>query len=466
MADVSDRPSIAGALVQPAPGLLSGERRALTIGLVFLVTLVAFEGLAVATALPVVSRDLGGLGLYGLVFSSYMLTNLVGITFAGQQADHGAPAAAFAGGLALFGVGLVISGSAPSMAVMVAGRAVQGFGGGCISTVAYVTIARGYEEELRPRMFAVMSSAWVLPGIVGPALAGAVAEHLSWRLVFLGLLPLLPLNMMMTLPAIRRLGPPPPTESRPRLAHAVRLAVGAGMVVGGLAVRFLPAAAALVAVGAVIAVPALRRLMPEGTLRAAPGLPAAIVCVGLTCVAFFGAEAFLPLSLNEVRGQSPTLAGLALTAATLTWTTGSWINARRAKVWTLRSATVGGLMLVALGIAVAGSTAYSGVPVVAAAIGWGIGGLGMGVAWQTLTLTVLSEAEEENVGASSAALNLSNVLGIALGTGLGGAIVAAGDSANWGTATSVGTIFAVMFVVALLAAATAGRLPARVTSAG
>jgi MFS family permease len=115
-----------------------------------------------------------------------MLTNLVGITFAGQQSDHGSPAIAFALGLAAFGAGLVVSGAAPTMAVVVAGRAVQGFGAGCISTVAYVVIARAYDESVRPRMFAVMSTAWVLPGVIGPALAGAVAEHLSWRLVFLG----------------------------------------------------------------------------------------------------------------------------------------------------------------------------------------------------------------------------------------------------------------------------------------
>ena len=75
-------------LLSPPAALLSGHRRPLTIGLVLLVTLVAFEGLAVATALPVVRRDLGGIELYGLVFSVYMLTNLVGIVFAGQQADR------------------------------------------------------------------------------------------------------------------------------------------------------------------------------------------------------------------------------------------------------------------------------------------------------------------------------------------------------------------------------------------
>ena len=464
MADVRDRPTTARPPVKPASGLLSGQRRALTVGLVFLVTLVAFEGLAVATALPVVRRDLGGIELYGLVFSAYMLTNLVGITFAGQQADHGSPAGAFAAGLILFGAGLVISGAAPSMAVLVAGRAVQGFGGGCISTVAYVTIARGYEESLRPRMFAVMSTAWVLPGVIGPVLAGAVAEHLSWRLVFLGLLPLLPMNMLMTLPAIRHLGPPPAPESKASVTPAVQLSVGAGMVVGGLALRFFPATVALVALGTALAVPALRRLMPEGTLRAAPGLPAAVACIGLTCAAFFGAEAFLPLMLNEVRGQSPTMAGLVLTAATLTWSTGSWINARRAKEWTRRFSAVTGVILVAVGIAVSGSTAYSEAPVIAAAVGWGIGGLGMGIAWQTMTLTILSEAPADKIGASSAALNLSNVLGVAIGTGIGGAIVSAGESAGWDTATSVGTIFAMMFVVALLALLTAVRLPGRVTS--
>jgi MFS family permease len=465
MADVRERPITHDLSLRPPPGLLSGHRRPLTIGLVLLVTLVAFEGLAVATALPVVRDDLGGTELYGLVFSAYMLTNLVGIAFAGQQADRGSPAPAFAAGLVIFGAGLVISGAAPSMPVVVAGRAVQGFGGGCISTIAYVTIGRGYEEELRPRMFAVMSTAWVLPGVIGPALAGAIAEHVSWRLVFLGLLPLLPVNLAMTLPAIRRIGAPTVAEDGARLAVALQLAAGAAMVVGGLAIRFVPATAALVAAGCLVGVPALKRLMPEGTLRAAPGLPAAIACIGLFCSAFFGAEAFLPLTLNEVRGQSPTLAGLALTAATLTWTAGSWIQARRTKEWTPRFSALIGVSLVAAGIAVAGSTAYSQAPVIAAALGWGIGGLGMGIAWQTMTLTVLSESEEEKVGASSAALNLSYVLGIALGTGLGGAVLAAGDSAGWDTAVSVGAVFGIMVAVAVVAFAAASRLPGRAPAA-
>ncbi|HEX4254920.1 MAG TPA: hypothetical protein VH089_07530, partial [Streptosporangiaceae bacterium] len=77
---------------EPSPGGTGGiwtpERRPLTIGLVLAVTLVAFEALAVATVLPVVSRDLGDLRLYGWVFSAFMLSSLIGIVVAGTLADR------------------------------------------------------------------------------------------------------------------------------------------------------------------------------------------------------------------------------------------------------------------------------------------------------------------------------------------------------------------------------------------
>src|SRR5437016_4651379 len=160
-------------------GLLDAQRRALTVGLVLVITMVAFEALAVATALPKTVDDLGGVSLYGWAFSAFMLANLIGITVAGHQADARGPAPPLFAGLVLFGAGLVICGAAPSMVVVVAGRAVQGLGAGAVPAVAYVAIGRGYPEALRPRMFAVMSSAWVVPGIVGPGVAGFGAEALS-----------------------------------------------------------------------------------------------------------------------------------------------------------------------------------------------------------------------------------------------------------------------------------------------
>ena len=154
-------------------GLWSPARRPLTLGLVLTITLVAAEALAVSTAMPIVARDLGGLELYGLVFSAFFVGSLFGIVVVAGLIDRIGVVAPFLAGLGLFAIGLAIAGSAPSMAVLIGARFIQGIGGGTIPPVAYVAIGRSLPAHLRPRMFAVLSTAWILPGVFGPA----VVEH-------------------------------------------------------------------------------------------------------------------------------------------------------------------------------------------------------------------------------------------------------------------------------------------------
>src|SRR3984957_1614439 len=111
-------------------GLLAAQRRALVVGLVLTVTFVASEALAVVTVMPVVARDLGGLRLYGWVFSGVMLGSVIGIVAGGREADRRGPAVPFVTGVVLFGLGLAVAGLAPSMEVLVAGRVLQGVGAG------------------------------------------------------------------------------------------------------------------------------------------------------------------------------------------------------------------------------------------------------------------------------------------------------------------------------------------------
>ena len=151
-----------------APGVFSPGRRMLTSGLVLIVTLVAFESLAIGTVMPLVEDDLGDLWLYGWVFSAFFLGNLVGIVVAGTAADRMRPAVPFAAGLVVFAIGLVVGGLAPSMLVLVLGRALQGLGAGAMPAISYVCIGRGYPHEQRPTMFALISSAWVIPSVAGP----------------------------------------------------------------------------------------------------------------------------------------------------------------------------------------------------------------------------------------------------------------------------------------------------------
>lgn len=438
-------------------GIWGRSYRLLTVGLILTVGAGAFEALAVATTLPATINDLGGLSLYGWAFSAFMLANLIGITVAGAEADRRGPAVPFVAGVTLFALGLVLAGLAPAMIVVIVGRAIQGSGAGVISSVAYAAIGRGYPESLKPRMLAVISSAWVVPGLVGPALAGLVSDHLGWRWVFLALAPLPPIAAILATPAMRRLGS---GSGAPRdwaqIGTSVRLAVGAALLVTGLGLGTPALAIAIALVGVVLGLPALRRLLPEGSLRAAPGLPAAIATMGLLSLAFFGVDAFVPLALTAVRGQTATAAGLALTAATMTWTTGSWIQAQLALRTSRRRLVVIGLALIGAGIALIGATLLPWVPPLMGTVAWGLAGLGMGLAFSTLSLVMLETAPSGQEGAASAALQLANVLGIALGTGFGGVIIGYA-SASAGIAIQS----LLMIGVTALAVAAASRLHRR-----
>ncbi len=170
---------------------------------------------------------------------------------------------------------------------------------------------------------------------------------------------------------------------------------------------------------------ALRRLTPAGTLVARPVLPAAVLLRGILTCAFFGVDAFVALTLVGWRGVSATEAGIALTAATILWTAGAWIQARGAARWPTHRFVQAGFAVVLVGIAGMLLALDRDVPWLVAIPAFGVAGLGMGLAYSPLALIVLREASVDAQGASTSALSLTDSLGTALGTGITGAIVAA-----------------------------------------
>ena len=459
-------------------GLWTPGRRALTIGLVLTITLVASEALAVSNIMPIIDRDLAGGNseLYGWVFSGFFLGNLVGIVIAGLLVDRGSLVRPFGLGLALFSIGLLVGGIAPSMEVLVGARVVQGLGSGAIPAVAYVAIARALPEALRPRMFATMSTAWVLPGVFGPALAGFVADAFDWRLVFLGLLPLIAVAALMTLPAVAAVRPPADVategdagrdasnQARRRLPLALILAAGAGMLVAGLTDAELIPGLPLILAGALLAAAAFRLLTPPGTLRATRGLPTAVLLRGMLTFAFFTADVYVPLALQGWRGTSATVAGLALTAATLSWTAGAWLQAHFIGRYGARPFIRTGFLVLAVGVLGFAAILSPAVPLPVGVAAWALAGLGMGLSYAPLSLTVLREAPRETQGAATAGLQLSDVLGTALGAGVGGALIAFGHRAGAETWVGLAWAFGIGVVAALAGAVVAGRLTARQTS--
>ena len=456
----------------PVDSLWRPDRRALTIGLVLTITLVGFEALAVSTVMPIVVRELGGLELYGWVFSAFFLGSLIGIVVVGGAIDRGGLALPFAVGLGLFAVGLLSGGLAPSMVVLVAARFVQGLGAGTIQPIAYVAIARTLPEPLRPRMFATLSTAWVLPGVIGPAIAGTVGDATSWRFVFLGLLPLIAVAGALTLGALRAVRPgdvhpdaataaAAAAARRGRLPLAILVALGAGLLTLGLTTGEPVPTLALSAAGLVIGVAALRRLTPAGTLAARPVLPAAVLLRGILTCAFFGVDAFVALTLVGWRGLSATEAGIALTAATVAWTGGAWIQARGASRWPTHRFVRVGFAVVVAGLASMLLVLRTDVPWFVAIPAFGVAGLGMGLAYSPLALIVLREARPAMQGTATSALSLTDSLGTALGTGISGAIVAASVRSTGKPAMGLAVAFTVAVAIGLGGLLLAGRLRPR-----
>ncbi len=398
-------------------GLFAPARRGLTIGLVLTVTLVAFEALAVITILPVIKDDLGGLRLYGWVTSAFFLGTLVGIVVAGAEADRRGPGPPYLLGIVLFSIGLAIGGLAPTMLVLV---------------------------------------------LIGPGLSALVATHFGWRYVFLGLLPLVLLAAGLALPAVARIGPPPQPAARgARLLDAVRVSAGAGLLLSGLTSRSPVAAPPLAAAGLVVGVRPLLRLLPPGTLRARRGLPMAVLSRGMLTFAFFGSDTYVPLAITAVKGRSAAVAGIAVSATTLTWTLGAWVQERKATAWSSRRFVRSGLALLVAGIAGVGLSLLDAVPVPVAVACWAVSGLGIGLAYSPLSVTVLGLAPAGGQGGASAQLQLADTLGTALGAGLGGVLIAAGAAARWPQSVGIAGAWAVTGTVALAAVVLTRRLPDR-----
>jgi len=442
-------------------GVLAPEHRATSIGLFLIITLVGFESLAVATVMPRVSRDLDGIRLYGWVFSAFLLAQLLGIVIAGRLADRYGPERPFILGLVLFCAGLLIGGLTPSMPILVLGRAVQGFGAGVIPAVLYVVIGRAYPSTLRPRMFALMSSAWVLPSLIGPPIAALITAAFGWRWVFLALVPVVVVAGGLAAPSMRRLRPvprDPDAEPPASTRDAGRVALGAGLLLGGLTATHWYALVALVAAGVAVGVGAFRRLTPAGTLRARPGPPAAVLARGMLTFAFFGVDAFVTFAVQEVRGGGVALGGLALAAGGVCWTTASWIQQHYIH-------RVGAARLVRIGFAVMGlaimlfSVALiPAVPIATFVLAWAVAGFGIGLAYAPIAFVVLGAAEPGREGHASASIQMTDVLGCAIGIGVGGALVGWGERVGWAPGSALHIGASIDLAVACAGVAIASRL--------
>ncbi|WP_055554802.1 MFS transporter, partial [Streptomyces kanamyceticus] len=465
--DVTSDAPISPPAPQGAGGVLAKPYRALSIGIVSVVLLIAFEATAVGTAMPVAARELDGVSLYAFAFSGYFTTSLFGMVLSGQWADRRGPLGPLAAGIGLFAAGLLLSGTAGTMWLFIAGRAVQGLGGGLVIVALYVVVSRAYPEHLRPSIMAAFAASWVVPSVVGPLVSGTVTEHLGWRWVFVGIPVLVVAPLALALPAIRRTASGPVDPSAPvaafdrrRIRLALGISLGAGLLqYAGQDLRWLSLVPAVL--GAAVLVPAVLGLLPKGTYRAARGLPSVVLLRGVAAGSFIAAESFVPLMLVTQRGLSPTMAGLSLAVGGATWALGSFVQSRpRMEPYRGRLVAIG-MVLVAASIAAAPTVLIASVPVWIVGVAWAFGCFGMGMVIASTSVLLLRLSPPADAGSNSAALQisdgLSNVILLAVGgaafAALGGGTVGATHGAGGAAGSHPAAFVAVFLPMAAVALA-------------
>lgn len=430
-----------------------GRHARTTVGVFSLAFLFAFEALAVATVMPDVAADLDGLRWYAVAFAAPLAAGVVALASSGPQVDRLGPGPALRLGLVVFCAGVVVAGLAPDMPVFVLGRLVHGYGGGVLGVALYVVIAQAYPEAMRPRVFAVLTTAWVLPALVGPVLAAQVAALVGWRWVFLGVPVVAVAAWLLVADAPSRPGGGESRSEPGRLAWAVAAAGGvlAVSVGGQQVVAWWPV---LVVGGLVAVVVGGRQVLPAGSWTLRPGLPAVLGSRAAVGTAMAAAEVYVPLLLVLERGLSLAEAGWVLTAGALTWSAGAVLAAR----WRLLADEPGrvrtGALLLGAGLAVFATVSLSVVPLAVVVLAWGVAGLGIGMAFSTLSVLALATAADGEAGRTSSALQLNDHLSNSAGLAAGGVVFAGfAETAPAAAATALVVLAAGVALLALVPAA-------------
>ncbi len=450
------------------PRLLSRDNLPVVAGVVALVSLAAFENRAVMTILPTVVRDLDGWALFGASTGSSIVAFTVAMAWSGGWTDRRGPRPVLAWGIAAFVLAQVVSALAPSMGVFVAGRTLSGAAEALIDTALMVLVAQALPVDLRAKVFASFAAAWILPSLLGPSVAGAVDALAGWRAVFIGPLLVVPLSLVLVRSALGRTHPGAASDDG-AAARAARRRVAASLVLAaGLAVMTLSApllsredtrraGVLTILVGVTAVLTGASRALPRGTARLSAGVPAVIAVRLLVAAAFTGVGGLIPLMLVQAHGASTALAGVSLSVTGVLWAVGSWVNSTGPVQQRLAAVT---RLQLGSGLIAAGSLgpvllSLDVVGLVTGMLGWAVAAFGMGILSPTLSTEILSLSPVSEQGAASAAQGLAISTGVALQTGVIGAVVALRGSAMSGPAFAA--VMAAGGLIAALAAVAARR---------
>ena len=471
------------AAVQPGTAawsdLLQCTNGVLALALTGGVALYAVNVHVVSTVLPSVVRDIGGLDFYAWNTTLFEVASIVGAALSVRVLSALGPRGAYLAALAIFALGSAVCAAAPSVPWMLAGRSVQGLGGGTLGALSYALIRVVFAPPLWPRAVALVSGMWGVATLCGPALGGLFAEAGHWRWAFWTLLPLCVLQALLVATRLKPHAKAPPADSAARvpgpqialLASSV-MAVAAGSLSTSLVWQAAGAAAGLILGAAAIAWERRTtvRLLPKGATALGTALGAVYASVALLLVGTT-TEIFVPYFLQTLHGHTPLAAGYLAAAMAGGWSLGSLLSSGHEGRGAARLLHAGpalcSLSLLVLSILM--PLGAAGLPVSLRTLLCGLAlagvGAGVGICWPHLLTRVLTLAPPGEGGAASAAITTVQLYGMATGAAVAGLVANAAGLLSPGGVAGAQSASAWLFASFALAPALVVLLTRRITKA-
>jgi len=398
----------------------------ITVGIMLSLFLASMEATVVATAMPTIVSQLGGLESYSWVFSAYMLTSTTTVPLFGKLSDIYGRRSIYVIAIGLFLVGSLLCGLSQSMTQLIIFRAVQGVGAGGLLPLAFIIVGDLFTLEQRARMQGLFSGVWGVSSVVGPLLGGFLVEWVSWHWVFyINIAPALLAGALVWLTWVDPAREP--GAARPAVDYA-----GAGLLTAGVVALLLglfelgtPTGALLLALAA-----ALFAGLAWVERRAAdPVLPLALFRDRLFAVgcangllagwAMFGSVSFVPLFVQAVLGTSATAAGAALMPLMLGWVGSSIVGSRLLLQMGYRTLALIGMSLLTIGTFLMTRVDVESSQL-SILVSLGLMGIGMGLTIPSFLIAVQSTVRRRWLGTATSTLQFSRSMGGVLGVSVMG----------------------------------------------
>jgi EmrB/QacA subfamily drug resistance transporter len=439
------------------------DRGPILVALMLSTSLIAIDSTILATAVPSIVDDVGGLSQFPWLFSVYLLAQAVSVPVYAKLADTVGRKPVILVGIALFLLGSILCGVAWDMGSLIVMRAVQGLGAGAVLPLTITIAGDIYTVAERAKAQGYIASVWAVSSVVGPSLGGVFAQFASWRWIFFVNIPLCLLAAAMLWRNY--------DESVERRRHRIDYA-GAAVLTVSLTLLILAVleggqawawgswqGIGSFAVGAVLLVAfvaielrAAEPVLPLEIFSRRLIVATSLISVGVGAV-LVGLTSYVPTFLERTTGATPLVAGLAVAALTLGWPVSASQSGRLYLRIGFRPTALIGLVLAGVGALALWLTAGS-PNVWAVAASCFVVGLGLGlVATPTLIAAQASVAWNERAVVTGSNMFMRSV-GSAVGVAIFGAVANSVIASNGGDASpsAIRDGSAAVFLATLVAA--------------